>query len=85
MASASKAFVRESVYYNGVDGCPHAAPFGEYEIARDDEDLVSFTHEETKSAFTLSLDALIQHICEGRISLIGGAALPPCAVHPRAR
>lgn len=85
MAAASKAFVRERVFFNGGDGRAHAAPFGEYDIARADDDAVSFTQKDSTSAFTLSLDALIQHICEGRISLIGGAALPPLAIHARAR
>lgn len=76
MASASKALVRESVYYTQGNG-PALAPFGEYEISRDNDGSVCFSSCATASAFRLSIDALLQHVSEGRIRLIGGQSLPP--------
>ncbi|MBI1365755.1 MAG: hypothetical protein GC153_07320 [Alphaproteobacteria bacterium] len=76
MASAFKALVRENVCYNTDEG-RMVVPFGEYEIVRNGEDQICFKNGSQDNVFTLSLDALVQHLFEGRISLIGGRILPP--------
>ncbi|HXI87983.1 MAG TPA: hypothetical protein VNH64_11025 [Parvularculaceae bacterium] len=79
MAAAFKARIRESIYYR--DGLAAAcAPSGEYDISCAADNEIAFKSRSGACAFTLSLDALAQHLSEGRISLIGGRALPPvCA------
>ena len=72
MAAAFRALVRDTVPYAN-DGAPRLAKLGEYGISRCGEDAIAF---HGASDFTLSLDALCQHLSEGRISLIGGRALP---------
>ena len=76
MAAAFKALVRENVCY-GNGEARMIVPFGEYEIARDGEDQITLKSDAAESGFTFSLDALVQHLFEGRISLIGGSCLPP--------
>lgn len=72
METASKALVREQVLYANGEG-PRLAALGEYGISRSDDGAIAF---HGASDFTLSLDAFFQHLTEGRISLVGGRALP---------
>ena len=77
METATKAIIRDDVYYSG-EACLRRAPFGEYDIAGAREHRIDFSHGARK-AFSLSLDVVLQHVCEGRIALIGGRKLPNAA------
>ena len=74
MASATKALIRDNVFYYTEDHRARA-PFGLYTICRTG-DCVSFCSCRDDEEFTMSIDAVIQHLAEGRISLLGGAKLP---------
>jgi len=68
MASGSKAIVREAIYY-GANGACAKAPSGEYEI---DNlcDCIRLCKCNGENSFSLSLDAFIQHLNEGRIAFV---------------
>lgn len=68
MASKARAVVRDGVFYREETGRV-AAPYGEYEICRTCDGAVSFCHCGDARCFTLSFDALLQHVAEGRIVL----------------
>ncbi|MEX0646042.1 MAG: hypothetical protein WD076_12075, partial [Parvularculaceae bacterium] len=75
MSPASKARLRAGVTYaNGKGAC--VAPAGEYAIERADKGAVRFTGGANASVFTLSIDAVYQHVFEGRIVFIDGRLLP---------
>lgn len=71
MASKARAVVRDGVYYCEASG-QVAAPFGEYEVCRTCDGHVSFCHCANERRFTLSMDALTQHVAEGRIIMPHG-------------
>lgn len=77
MREASKAVIRECVHCRTGEGI-FRAPAGEYEITRTSDNSIDFSGAESR--FTFSLDALLQHLCEGRIALIGGPRLPAPAL-----
>ncbi|GJL91326.1 hypothetical protein [Hyphococcus sp.] len=66
MASQSKAVIKDAIAVNTVEG---KASRGEYEIECQG-DCVGFCHCTERSVFTISLDAFIQHLHEGRIALV---------------
>lgn len=67
MASPSKAVIKDAIAISAQPGARAAR--GEYEIdCRGD--CVGFCHCRDKSVFTLSLDAFLQHLNEGRIALV---------------
>lgn len=72
MSTASKAVVRETVQYANGRG-PALAALGEYSISRGADGAIVF---HGANDFTLSLDAVCQHLFEGRIALVGGRTLP---------
>lgn len=68
MASNAKAIVKEAVYY-GAGGACAKAPCGEYEI--DNRcDCVLLCKRTGENEFSLSLDAFLQHLYEGRIAFV---------------
>lgn len=64
----SRAVVGDCVFYAGADGA-HLAPCGEYALEPRDE-CVGFCACSGANAFTLSYDAFVQHLTEGRIRLV---------------
>jgi len=60
-----KALIKDAVYY-GVGATSCKAPCGEYTIDKDC-DCVFFCTCNGERAFSLSLDAFLQHVVEGRI------------------
>ena len=64
----ARAIVKGAVYYDAGARLRRAAP-GEYDIAHQDG-LVGFRRSAGDDAFTLSLDAFMRHIHEGRIALV---------------
>ncbi|MEZ5983478.1 MAG: hypothetical protein R3C54_14345 [Parvularculaceae bacterium] len=68
MATKARAVVRDGVFYR-EEAARVAAPYGEYEICRTCDGAVSFSHCGDARCFTLSFDALQQHVAEGRIVL----------------
>ncbi len=68
MASSSKAIIKEAVSFRGENASERAA-CGEYDIECR-SDCVGFCNCTDKSAFTLSFDAFIQHLNEGRIAFV---------------
>lgn len=76
MPAASKAVIRDCVVYANGAG-PALAPLGEYEITRLSEAEIAFSRPAPECAFKLSVDAILQHLCEGRMRLVGGDRLPP--------
>lgn len=75
MPSASKAVIRDCVVYANGKG-PAIAPVGEYEITRVSEREIGFSNAAASCAFSMSVDAVHQHLCEGRMRLLGGDRLP---------
>ncbi|MGE0409028.1 MAG: hypothetical protein AB7P23_07175 [Amphiplicatus sp.] len=73
MSSASKARVRSDVYYADTKGLM-LAPSGDYAIERSDSG-VKFS-KGGAGGFTLSIDAVYQHVFEGRIVFTDGRLLP---------
>lgn len=71
MPAKARAVVRGGVYFCEASG-QVAAPFGEYEVCRTCDGLVSFCRCGDDRCFTLSFDALMQHVAEGRISMPSG-------------
>ncbi len=67
--AAGKAIVKDAVYY-GPGAVALRAPAGEYDIERNC-DCIGFCDCNGDIAFTLSLDAFIQYLNEGRIALVG--------------
>ena len=63
----AKAIVKDAIHL-GAAPSREAPPRGEYEIDHR-EGCVGFCHCQDKRAFTLSLDAFVQHLNEGRIAL----------------
>jgi hypothetical protein len=78
-SSASKARLRCGVVYANGKG-PAVAPAGDYAIERAEENAVRFRGANA-SVFTLSIDAVYQHVFEGRIVFIDGRLLPADAKH----
>lgn len=68
MAMSAKAIVKDAVFYGSSEAC-HRAPCGEYRIDRRC-DCVGFCDCNGEHAFTLSLDAFLQHVTEGRIAVL---------------
>ena len=68
MASSGKAIVKDAIYY-GANGAGQKAPCGEYEIDRCC-DCVRLCTCNGDNAFTLSFDAFLQHLTEGRIAFV---------------
>lgn len=66
MASQSKAVIKDAIAISSAEG---KASRGEYEIECRG-DCVGFCHCTKRSVFTISLDAFIQHLHEGRIALV---------------
>ncbi|MEQ8179981.1 MAG: hypothetical protein RIC52_18795 [Amphiplicatus sp.] len=75
MPSASKAVIRDCVVYANGKG-PAIAPVGEYDITRVSDCEIGFCNCATSHAFSMSVDAVHQHLCEGRMRLVGGDRLP---------
>ncbi|WP_428410049.1 hypothetical protein [Hyphococcus sp.] len=69
MASYSKAIIKDAIRCGSAPS-GEALPRGEYDIDHR-EGCVGFCNCQDKRAFTLSLDAFIQHLHEGRIALAG--------------
>lgn len=67
-AIVARAIVKDAVFY-GKNGDCRCAPQGEYEI-KHSNGCVGFCNCSDKGAFTLSLDAFMQHLHEGRIALV---------------
>jgi len=67
-AIVARAIVKDSVFY-GKNGDCQCAPQGEYDIEHSDG-CVGFCNCTDKGAFSISLDAFIQHLHEGRIALV---------------
>ena len=68
MATNSKAIVKDAIYY-GAGGACQKAPCGEYTI--DNRcDCVQLCSCAGENGFTLSFDAFIQHLNEGRIAIV---------------
>ncbi|MEE2690694.1 MAG: hypothetical protein VX640_04035 [Pseudomonadota bacterium] len=78
MPSASKALIRDCVVYANGRG-PAVAPVGEYDITRLSDCEIGFCNCATRHAFSMSVDAMQQHLCEGRMRLLGGDRLPSVA------
>ncbi|MBB5518061.1 hypothetical protein [Amphiplicatus metriothermophilus] len=75
MPQATRAVIRDGVFY--ANGCGlAAAPAGEYEIVRLSVCEILFSDGAHARAFTLSVDAVAQHLCEGRLRLLDGDKLP---------
>lgn len=66
MASSSKAVIKDAI---ATSNASEKASRGEYEIECRG-DCVGFCHCTERSVFTISLDAFIQHLHEGRIALV---------------
>lgn len=58
------------------DPAPECAPCGAYEVTADQDERLSFCHCQEPVSFTLSIDAALQHVNEGRIHLDRGCSLP---------
>ncbi len=72
MASPARAPIRaiiKDVIMVGHDRAAERAPRGEYIIERR-SDGVGMCNRQDNRAFTLSLDAFIQHLTEGRIAYV---------------
>ena len=67
MASFSKAIIKDAIRC-GAAPAGESAPRGEYDVTCQDG-CVGLCHCTDKRAFTLSIDAFIQHLNEGRIAL----------------
>lgn len=72
MGKTPRAFIVEGVYYRDEEARLYTAARGEYDVCRTCDGLVTFCHCETREAFALSVDAVGQHVCEGRIKIAGG-------------
>lgn len=68
----TRALVRDGVE-GETDGERRHAPRGEYAVTRSDCG-VGLCGGASENSFTLSYDAFLQHITEGRISLLTGKA-----------
>ncbi len=68
MARHARAIVKDEIFYSD-DGASQQAPCGEYTIDRRC-DCVRLCTCNGDNAFTLSLDAFIQHLSEGRIAVV---------------
>lgn len=68
MGSSAKALVKDAVSYGSGDACGRAQR-GEYEIEHR-SDCIGFCTCSGENAFTLSFDAFIQHLNEGRIAIV---------------
>ena len=66
MASYSKAIIKDAI--RGTAPAGETAPCGEYDVTCKDG-CVGLCNCNDKRAFTLSVDAFIQHLYEGRIAL----------------
>lgn len=75
MPVASRAVIRDCVVYANGQG-PARAPIGEYDISRLSDGEIGFSSRATQHAFSMSVDAVQQHLCEGRMRLVGGDRLP---------
>lgn len=58
------------------DTTPYSAPCGEYEVTCSDDARLCFCHCEQSVQFSLSIDAVMQLVHEGRIRMTKSAALP---------
>ncbi|MCA8887884.1 MAG: hypothetical protein KDA46_03575 [Parvularculaceae bacterium] len=67
-AAQKRAVIRDSVWYCADNG-KHLAPRGEYDI-ESKEGCVGLRSRADAKRFTLSFDAFVQHVNEGRITLI---------------
>lgn len=68
-AASKKAIVRDGVYYGAEDG-PAPAPAGEYAMRLAGDARVRFDCSNRRAAFSLSLDAVLQHVREGRLLIV---------------
>ena len=68
MASSGKAIVKDPIYY-GAGGACMKAPCGEYTVDHRC-DCVELCDCSGGGAFTLSFDAFLQHLNEGRIAFV---------------
>ena len=68
MGSNSKAVVKDPIDCNATGGC-QKAPRGEY-IVDNQCDCVELRRRSGEQRFTLTLDAFIQHLTEGRIAFV---------------
>lgn len=66
--AGKRAIIRDAVFYC-ADNCQHIAPRGEYDIEQR-EGCVGLCSCADHNRFTLSFDAFIQHVNEGRITLV---------------
>lgn len=69
MAANTKAIIKDAVFYGTSSDC-RRAPCGEYTLNKGC-DCVLFCKCNDEKAFSLSLDAFLQHLVEGRIALVG--------------
>lgn len=69
MREARKAIISGDVFY-AEEARPSRAPCGEYALDVKDGARVAFARPESDTAFSLSLDAVLQHVGEGRMRLI---------------
>ncbi|MEZ5894964.1 MAG: hypothetical protein R3C51_01065 [Parvularculaceae bacterium] len=67
-AAQKRAVIRDAVWYCADNG-KHLAPRGEYDI-ESNESGVGLCSCADSNRFTLSFDAFVQHVNEGRITLI---------------
>lgn len=73
--TTARAIVREKLALCD-EVLPWRAPSGEYDLTCEDGCRICFCHCQEKIQFSLSIDAVIQHLTEGRIALKAGAKLP---------
>lgn len=69
MQPAKKAIIRDDVFYASAD-FPARAPYGIYALDMSENARVAFHGGAAGTHFSLSLDAVLQHIFEGRMLLI---------------
>jgi hypothetical protein len=68
MTANAKAIIKDAVFY-GTSGDSRRAPCGEYTVNKRC-DCVLLCKCNDEKAFSLSLDAFLQHLNEGRIALV---------------
>lgn len=68
-AASKKAIICDGLYYRDGDA-PVSAPAGEYAMRLAGDARVRFLCSNRRAAFSLSLDAVLQHVREGRLIIV---------------
>jgi len=66
---AKQAIIRDDVFY-ACNDFPTRAPYGVYALDVGGDSRVAFHCCATDTHFSLSLDMVLQHVCEGRMLLV---------------